>query len=68
MEKMTEQALDVQFPQQREFLRHVSPESNAVDYARATQGSNIQINVTELKRDEEPIVNEYPLLAESRHL
>ena len=52
MEKMTKQAIEGQFPQQKEFLKRVVPESKAVDHDRAVQSFNIQINVSEFKRDE----------------
>ena len=52
MEKMTQQAIEGQFPQQKEFLKRVIPETKAVDHDRAIHSYNIQINVSEFKRDE----------------
>ena len=50
VEKMAQQAIEGKFPQQKEFLKRVSPETKAIDHGHATQTFNVQINVSEFKR------------------
>ena len=52
VEKMAQQAIEGQFQQQKEFLKRVVPETKAIDHGSAAQSFNIQINVSEFKRDE----------------
>jgi len=47
---MAQQAIEGKFPQQKEFLKRVSPETKAIDHGNATQTFNVQINVSEFKR------------------